>query len=65
MAGDLDLAGHKITNLPTPSTSNEPATKNYVDSKVSVHSDLDMKKFKIKNLASPTAVQDAVNKKIF
>ena len=68
MSGDLDLAGHKITNLPTPSTSNEPATKNYVDSKVSVGGagkDLDMKNFKIKNLASPTAAQDAVNKKIF
>ena len=65
MSGDLDLAGHKITNLTIPSTSNEPATKNYVDSKVSVHSDLDMKIFKIKNLASPTAAQDAVNKKYF
>ena len=28
-------------------------------------SDLDMKNFKIKNLASPTAAQDAVNKKYF
>ena len=28
MAGDLNMNGHKITNLPTPSTSNEPATKN-------------------------------------
>ena len=68
MSGDLDLAGHKITNLPTPSTSNEPATKNYVDSKVpvgGVKSDLDMKNFKIKNLAPPTAAQDAVNKKYF
>ena len=68
MGGDLDLAGHKITNLPTPSTSNEPATKNYVDSKVAVggvHSDLDMNNFQIKNLDSPTEDQDAVNKKYF
>ena len=27
MAGDLNMNGHKITNLPNPSTSNEPATK--------------------------------------
>ena len=68
MGGDLDLAGHKITNLPTPSTSNEPATKNYVDSKVAVggvHGDLDMNNFQIKNLDSPTEDQDAVNKKYF
>ena len=65
MTGDLDLAGHKITNLPTPSSSNEPATKNYVDSKVAVggvDSDLDMKNFQIKNLKPPTEDQDAVNK---
>ena len=61
LSGDLDLAGHKITNLPTPS-----ATKNYVDSKVSGGGgDLDMKNFQIKNLALPTDAKDAINKKYF
>ena len=60
------MNGHKITNLPSPSASNEPATKNYVDSKVSGGGgDLDMKNFQIKNLASPTAAEDALNKKYF
>ena len=65
LSGDLNMNGHKITNLPIQSASNEPATKDYVDSKVSVAGDLDMKNFKIKSLASPTAAQDAVNKKYF
>ena len=65
MTGDLDMRGNKITNLPIQSASNEPATKDYVDSKVSVAGDLDMKNCKIKSLASPTAAQDAVNKKYF
>ncbi|GAI13398.1 unnamed protein product, partial [marine sediment metagenome] len=30
----LDMAGQKITSLPTPTTGNEPATADYVDSKV-------------------------------
>ena len=67
MGGDLDMVlQHKIINLPPPSTSNEPATKNYVDSKVAVggvHSDLDVNNFKIKNLDSPIGDKDAVNKK--
>ena len=68
LSGDLNMNGNKITNLPIPSASNEPATKDYVDTKVSVAGagkDLDMKNFKIKNLASPTDVQDAINKKYF
>ena len=66
MTGDLDMTLHKIKNLPTPSSSNEPATKYYVDSKVAVggvRSDLDMNNFKIKNLDSTIGDKDAVNKK--
>ena len=32
IAGDLSMNGNKITNLPTPLSNNEPATKLYVDS---------------------------------
>ena len=67
MGGDLDMVlQYKIKNLPPPSTSNEPATKIYVDSKIAVggvHGDLDMNNFKIKNLDSPIGDKDAVNKK--
>ena len=31
MAGTLDMNNNKITNLPTPTTPSEPATKGYVD----------------------------------
>ena len=31
MTGDIDTGGKKITNLPSPSSSSEPATKLYVD----------------------------------
>ena len=31
MSGTLDMNNNKITNLPTPTTSSEPATKGYVD----------------------------------
>jgi endonuclease YncB( thermonuclease family) len=31
IAGNLSMNGNKITNLPTPLSDNEPATKNYVD----------------------------------
>lgn len=31
MAGTIDMDSNTITNLPLPSTSNEPATKGYVD----------------------------------
>ena len=31
MASDIDTGGNKITNLPSPGSSNEPATKHYVD----------------------------------
>lgn len=32
MGGILDMNGNKITNLPTPTSNSEPATKEYVDS---------------------------------
>ena len=31
MTSDIDTEGNKITNLPSPGSSNEPATKHYVD----------------------------------
>ena len=31
MTSDIDTGGNKIANLPSPSSSNEPATKHYVD----------------------------------
>ena len=31
MTSDIDTGGNKITNLPSPGSSNEPATKHYVD----------------------------------
>ena len=31
LTGDVDTGGNKITNLPFPGSSNEPATKHYVD----------------------------------
>ena len=31
MTSDIDIGGNKIRNLPSPSSSNEPATKHYVD----------------------------------
>lgn len=31
MGGILDMNGNKITNLPTPTSNSEPATKGYVD----------------------------------
>ena len=34
MTGDFNVAGHKIKNLRTPASNNEPATKNYVDSQL-------------------------------
>jgi hypothetical protein len=32
MSGDLNMNGNRITNLPTPTGNNQPATKGYVDS---------------------------------
>ena len=66
MTGDLDMTLNKIKNIPAPTTSNDLATKYYVDSKVAlggVHGDLDMNNFKIENLNSPIGDKDAVNKK--
>ena len=34
MTGDFNVAGHKIINLRTPTSNNEPATKTYVDNKL-------------------------------
>ena len=34
MIGDFNVAGHKIKNLRTPASNNEPATKHYVDSQL-------------------------------
>ena len=31
LTGDVDTGGNKITNLPSPTTTSEPATKHYVD----------------------------------
>lgn len=40
MGGILDMNGNRITNLPTPISDSEPATKGYVDGSVSlVYSD--------------------------
>lgn len=33
MGGILDMNGNRITNLPTPTSNSEPATKGYVDGK--------------------------------
>lgn len=33
MGGILDMNGNRITNLPTPTSNSEPATKEYVDGK--------------------------------
>ena len=35
MGGILDMNGNRITNLPTPSSNSDPATKEYVDGKFS------------------------------
>lgn len=35
MGGILDMNGNRITNLPTPTSSSDPATKEYVDSTTS------------------------------
>lgn len=34
MTGDIDMDGNAITGLPSPSTSSEPATKDYVDAAI-------------------------------
>ena len=34
MTGDLNVGGHKITNLRTPTSNSEPATKNYLHSRL-------------------------------
>lgn len=38
MGGILDMNGNKITNLPSPSTPSEPATKEYVDNSLAGYS---------------------------
>ena len=70
MTGDLNTSGHKITNLRSPASNSEPATKNYTDINFlklngtkKMTGNLDMNNNKIIGLATPTSNTDAATKK--
>lgn len=73
---DLSMGDHKITNLKTPTTGTDAATKAYVDQKVSdaanggasavveeFTKDVDASGYSLKNLKDPSDAQDASTKK--
>ena len=70
--GNYDMVGKKLTNVGTPTSDTDSATKKYVDtnsgggktSLLTVDSNIDMKsQFSIKNLKTPSNNDDAANKK--
>ena len=70
--GNYDMVGKKLTNVGSPTSDTDSATKKYVDtnsgggktSLLTVDSDVDMKsQYSIKNLKSPSNNDDAANKK--
>ena len=70
--GNYDMVGKKLTNVGTPTSDTDSATKKYVDtnsgggktSLLTVDSDVDMKsQYSIKNLKTPSNNDDAANKK--
>ena len=54
MTGTLDMNNNKITNLPTPTSNSEPATKEYVDGRTS-------KWIKVSNLTVNNFTSERVN----
>ena len=63
----LDMTGHKITNVATPTSNNDAATKAYADTKLAksggaMTGEISMGGEKITSLASPTASNDAATK---
>ena len=68
MTGDINTGGKKITNLPSPTTTSEPATKSYADTtflKLSggtMAGDIDASGNKITNLPSPTSTSEPATK---
>ena len=70
--GNYDMVGKKLTNVGTPTSDTDSATKKYVDtnsgggktSLLTVDSNIDMKsQFSIKNLKTPSNNDDAATKK--
>ena len=70
--GNYDMVGKKLTNVGTPTSDTDSATKKYVDtnsgggktSLLTVDSNIDMKsQFLITNLKTPSNNDDAANKK--
>ena len=67
MGGILDMNGNRITNLPSPTSNSDPATKEYVDGKSSkilsekiiVNEDLGLGGFKAIELKNKIDVNDA------
>ena len=77
MVGDLDMSNNRIKNLPDPHFSNEPATKNYINT-ITTHlgtifldrlgknkmlGNIDMNQHKIINTIEPVDDLDISNKK--
>lgn len=68
LVSDMDAAGFKIVNLPTPTAGAEPATKTYVDGAVAgfvsnpLTGDLSAATHKVTNLGAPGTGTDAANK---
>lgn len=63
MSADLDMATHKVTNLATPDSDADAATKKYVDTTVENSAFTgDMANKSITNLGEPTNDSDAATK---
>jgi len=69
---DLTMSDNRITNLASPTSPKDAATKKYVNDQLSAPAadtvtrpagDLDMSQFKIINLKNPKNPQDAVNRR--
>ena len=74
MNGGIDMGDNKITNLETPTSNKDAATKKYVDdntgtdpnfnsSGVTMTGEINMGDNKITNVKTPTSDKDAANKK--
>ena len=77
MTGTLNMNNNRITNLPSPHLSTEPATKDYVTTvmnhlpslfvdrqgKSSMLGDINMNNHLVKNVKDPVDANDGVNKK--
>lgn len=68
LTGNLDMGGNKILNLPTPSSTSEPATKGYVDgNKIEVFAEETMNANSVKsksNLFNSKTIQTIFSKLI-